>query len=428
METVELVYDALVFGYSYCDADGDSEPDGLFRHLLGAVLEILGIEPPLDMQNRPQLSAVANRVVLLEMRTRSDAFDRADPELVRRARQAAERLRAAMLPRVEKEAENAYRDQASASTNYSQSSAADRAVAYAPPDPEGPLCPVCHAVTDRKDFCMECGAFLDLGYGENGPQIVEDAAPSDSAPHRPPSPASRPASPPVPGRSHIQPAGRREELSLEERLERAIRKDVRPGQLAFEAPRQMGLYEGRSVRVALSRSVELDELRKVLPAMRTESPLQLEQTSPLMEVVLSGDAFDIEARSKPEQYVSAEKATVWEFAVTAKQRGRHELVLVVNMRLPVRGFPDLYASAPSITRSISVLQANGVAAAGNAIHAGIAAADAIAACRAGAVWNGEHSQELATWKLLGEQTAAKLQPSYVDFLHLKRVLNMTVPP
>ncbi|MHB1854939.1 MAG: hypothetical protein ACYCS2_07775 [Acidimicrobiales bacterium] len=33
---------------------------------------------------------------------------------------------------------------------------------------------------------------------------------------------------------------------------------------------------------------------------------------------------------------------------------------------------------------------NNVAAAGNAIHAGIAAADAIAASRAGSVWRGEH--------------------------------------
>jgi hypothetical protein len=35
---------------------------------------------------------------------------------------------------------------------------------------------------------------------------------------------------------------------------------------------------------------------------------------------------------------------------------------------------------------------NLIAAAGNAVHAGIAAADAIAASRAGSVWKGEHSQ------------------------------------
>ena len=35
---------------------------------------------------------------------------------------------------------------------------------------------------------------------------------------------------------------------------------------------------------------------------------------------------------------------------------------------------------------------NLIAATGNAIHAGIAAADAIAAARAGAVWKGEHAQ------------------------------------
>lgn len=40
----------------------------------------------------------------------------------------------------------------------------------------------------------------------------------------------------------------------------------------------------------------------------------------------------------------------------------------------------------------SLALGNRVAAAGNAVHAGIAAADAIAACRAGAVWKGEHGQ------------------------------------
>lgn len=40
----------------------------------------------------------------------------------------------------------------------------------------------------------------------------------------------------------------------------------------------------------------------------------------------------------------------------------------------------------------SLALGNRVAAAGNAVHAGIAAADAIAACRAGVVWKGEHGQ------------------------------------
>ena len=38
---------------------------------------------------------------------------------------------------------------------------------------------------------------------------------------------------------------------------------------------------------------------------------------------------------------------------------------------------------------------NNVAAAGNAIHPGIAAADAIAASRAGSVWRGEHGPTIS---------------------------------
>ena len=40
----------------------------------------------------------------------------------------------------------------------------------------------------------------------------------------------------------------------------------------------------------------------------------------------------------------------------------------------------------------SLALGNFVAATGNAVHAGIASADCIAACRAGVVWTGEHSQ------------------------------------
>jgi hypothetical protein len=44
---------------------------------------------------------------------------------------------------------------------------------------------------------------------------------------------------------------------------------------------------------------------------------------------------------------------------------------------------------------------NNVAATGNAVHAGIVAADAIAAARAGLVWRGEHSQAPAHLESVG---------------------------
>jgi hypothetical protein len=40
----------------------------------------------------------------------------------------------------------------------------------------------------------------------------------------------------------------------------------------------------------------------------------------------------------------------------------------------------------------SLALGNYVAATGNAVHAGIAASDVIAACRGGTVWKGEHAQ------------------------------------
>ncbi len=59
---------------------------------------------------------------------------------------------------------------------------------------------------------------------------------------------------------------------------------------------------------------------------------------------------------------------------------------------------------------------NRVAAAGNAVHAGIAAADAITAARATVVWKGEHSQSPAHLERVGGDDGRKAAP------HLRRLL------
>jgi hypothetical protein len=62
---------------------------------------------------------------------------------------------------------------------------------------------------------------------------------------------------------------------------------------------------------------------------------------------------------------------------------------------------------------------NRVAAAGNAVHAGIAAADAIAACRAGAVWKGEHSQAAGYLETVGGADGRKASAQLRRLLPLK---------
>ena len=82
--------------------------------------------------------------------------------------------------------------------------------------------------------------------------------------------------------------------------------------------------------------------------------------------------------------------------------------------MPVRRKPDTRATMPPEARAYlakaeEFLQAaitsrnlgNNVAAVGNAVHAGIAAADAIAATRSGAVWRGEHGQASAHLETAG---------------------------
>ena len=59
---------------------------------------------------------------------------------------------------------------------------------------------------------------------------------------------------------------------------------------------------------------------------------------------------------------------------------------------------------------------NHIAATGNAVHAGIAAADAICAMKAGAVWKGEHSQAAAHLEASGEAEGRQAAR------HLRRLL------
>jgi hypothetical protein len=64
----------------------------------------------------------------------------------------------------------------------------------------------------------------------------------------------------------------------------------------------------------------------------------------------------------------------------------------------------------------SLALGNRVAAAGNAVHAGIGAADAITAARAAVVWKGEHSQAPAHLEKTGGAEGKKAAP------HLRRLL------
>ena len=62
---------------------------------------------------------------------------------------------------------------------------------------------------------------------------------------------------------------------------------------------------------------------------------------------------------------------------------------------------------------------NHVAAAGNAVHAGIGAADAITAARAAVVWKGEHSQAPLHLEKVGGEEGRKAAPQLRRLLPLK---------
>jgi hypothetical protein len=123
---------------------------------------------------------------------------------------------------------------------------------------------------------------------------------------------------------------------------------VQPGRLLFNPPArmQLGQTEGVEVRLARTRTPELDaELPKHLRGTG-EPHLEDIPTAPLMAVTLKGDAFQITAYSDEEQGVTQDGITTWEFDIRALKRGQQHLAMCVSLRIPVPGQPLEHKSIP----------------------------------------------------------------------------------
>lgn len=127
-----------------------------------------------------------------------------------------------------------------------------------------------------------------------------------------------------------------EQQALDEALNSAARRAVRPGLLLFNVPVTMTQGRRERVEVRITRSRELrDEL---LTGLRGTGEPQIEEidTSLYMEVWLTGPAFGVTCHSPAEQLVIPAPAR-WEFDVLPYRAGHQAITLHVSMRIEAEG-------------------------------------------------------------------------------------------
>lgn len=203
-----------------------------------------------------------------------------------------------------------------------------------------------HLIADAADYATQEWAPLFGGGGPPaGPAVIAepiDAIGPDAEPHqRSADPDTAPED--EPANAAVVTAPGQAVTNHGERVRRALGK---PGRLLFNPPDHMQLSATARVEVRLTRALDLDD--DLLADLRGPGTPHLEQvlTAPLMAVTLRGDGFSITPYSDEEQSVSADRATTWEYDITARKRGQQRLVISVSLRIPARGEPAERRSIP----------------------------------------------------------------------------------
>ncbi|RKZ02337.1 MAG: hypothetical protein DRQ10_00165 [Candidatus Hydrothermota bacterium] len=123
------------------------------------------------------------------------------------------------------------------------------------------------------------------------------------------------------------------------------------GQIMFNPPEKMRVGKKERIEVRVSRSLSEDLTRDLkgsgVPQVETV------KVSALMKVRLLGDAFEIIPLNEEEQIVTRSGFTQWAWDVTPLQPGRHELHLVVSVKLRIAGVEKL-RDYPVIDRTVYV--------------------------------------------------------------------------
>jgi hypothetical protein len=124
------------------------------------------------------------------------------------------------------------------------------------------------------------------------------------------------------------------------------------GQIAFNAPNQMRLQQKERIQVRISKKYS----NEILASMSSQESVVSDSlpVGNIMMVKLMGEDFDIVAFDDEEQGVTNDGYTQWEFEVTPKSSGKHELFVKVGIVYYVPNLGPTKKSFPVYEKAIQV--------------------------------------------------------------------------
>lgn len=108
------------------------------------------------------------------------------------------------------------------------------------------------------------------------------------------------------------------------------------GNIAFNAPNSMNLYDTSVIQLKLSLATPIDELKLMIEAEGAKEGARI-RVSDRMEARLSGSNFAITAITPETQAVSGFDVTEWKWEIKPASEGRHRLHLTLSALLIVEG-------------------------------------------------------------------------------------------
>lgn len=125
---------------------------------------------------------------------------------------------------------------------------------------------------------------------------------------------------------------------------------LRLGTIAFYVPDTMERGQSYDIKLLLSATKSLDELKKELSGKSETAEIRV---SPKMEARLTGQDFEINAVRSETQAVTEQETTEWEWEVRPSHEGSHQLHLTLDVILSVNG-AETPRSLQTFDRTITV--------------------------------------------------------------------------
>jgi hypothetical protein len=142
-------------------------------------------------------------------------------------------------------------------------------------------------------------------------------------------------------------------VSLAAAVKEALGVDVKLGALGLNVP---PMRQGRedTVEVSISRADDADTLMRTFVADSQFREVQPIQTSAVMHVALTGQAFQIRRRNPPDGEQLVSDTATWEFEVTPRASGTQYLTVSATMQIAVPGHGEKTLRVPSLKGAFQV--------------------------------------------------------------------------